>query len=311
MPDPTTPQPAPAAVFDFQHRALRLENALFTLTGQAMEPVLQVDLGDARGTIPLRQVQDMFAIPADSPDGRLLQLVASGLKHVRFIRHGDRVPSEILDGTASWSIDDRHREMALIKIGSGILKAITGSRAAVPAVVDEGDEAKRRMREAAAEIAALAGLPPTRKQEVVDRIEVLANELAYLEALRDHFKPVFDIPRKLREMGKTFRGDRELDFQLRRIQDLLKTPVATFSRQFEEVDAGVGEPVSALKQYDATVKLLRRHRDALHYETMAWGDIPQRWRTLNPAKDEALFELSGLYRFLAGRYLTTRVWAGG
>jgi len=304
------PPSARSTVFDFQHRALRLENALFTLSGSMMEPVLQVDLGDARGAIPLSKVQDMFGIPADSPDGLLLRTVASSLKHVRIIRHGDKIPSEILDGTASWQIDDRHRDFALIKIGSAILKAITGARQGL-AVVDEGEEAKRRMREAATDIAELVGLPPTRKQEVVDRIEILANELAYLEALRDHFKPLFDIARKLREMGKLYRGDRELDYQLKRIQDLLKTPIAQFSKQFDDIDMAVGEPVNALKQFEPTLKLLRRTRDALHYESMVWAGIPDSWRTLNPAKEEAVWHLSELYRFLASHYLTTKVWAGG
>ncbi|MBB6249824.1 hypothetical protein [Nitrospirillum iridis] len=294
--------------FSFTHPALCLPNSFFTLSHG--EAVLQIDLGDARGAIPLRQVSQMFSVPPDSGDGQLLGMIAQSLKFVRIIRNGDRIPSEILDGTASWSIESRHRDMAFLKIGGSLLKAIAGARGDASSL-DESEDAKRRMREQAAEIAAIVGLPTERKHEVVDRVEMLANELAFLEALREYFKPVFDIGRKLREMQKLARGDRELDHQLRRIQSLLKVPVDKYRSWFDEVEAGTGEAVAALKQFDGTVAMLRRHRDALHFETMAWEDIPQRWKSLDPAKDEAMFEVSRLYRFLASRYLDTKVWFGG
>ncbi|MDZ5647432.1 hypothetical protein [Nitrospirillum sp. BR 11828] len=293
--------------FRFAHPALCLPNSFFTLSHG--EPVLQVDLGDARGAIPLRQVSQMFSIAPDSGDGQLLGMIAQSLKFVRIIHNGDRIPSEILDGTASWSIESRHRDMAFLKIGGSLLKAIAGHRAD-SAALDESEEAKRRMREQAAEIAALVGLAVERKQEVVDRVEVLANELAFLEALREYFKPVFDIGRKLREMQKLARGDRELDHQLRRIQSLLKVPVDKYRGWFDEVEAGTGEAVAALKQFEGTVAMLRRHRDNLHFETLAWEDIPQRWKSVDPAKDEAMLEIGRLYRFLASRYLDTKVWFG-
>ncbi|WP_044561954.1 hypothetical protein [Azospirillum sp. B4] len=294
--------------FSFTHAALCLPNSFFTLSHG--EAVLQIDLGDARGAIPLRQVAQMFSIAPDSTDGQLLGMIAQSLKFVRIIRNGDRIPSEILDGTASWSIESRHRDMAFLKIGGSLLKAIAGVRADTT-TLDESDEAKRRMREQAAEIAALVGVAVERKQEVVDRVEVLANELAFLEALREYFKPVFDIGRKLREMQKLARGDRELDHQLRRIQSLLKVPVKNTAPGSMSWRPGRAKAWRPLKQFDGTVAMLRRHRDALHFETMAWEDIPQRWKTLDPAKDEAMFEVGRLYRFLASRYLDTKVWFGG
>ncbi|MEA1676898.1 hypothetical protein [Nitrospirillum sp. BR 11163] len=307
MPDKTA-KPS-VTEFNFAHPALCLPNSFFALSHG--EPVLQVDLGDARGAIPLRQVAQMFSISPESGDGQLLGMVAQSLRFVRIIQNGDRIPSEIVDGTASWTIESRHRDLAFIKIGGSLLKAIAGARADATATLDESEEAKRRMREQAAEIAALVGVAVERKQEVVDRVEVLANELAFLEALREYFKPVFDIGRKLREMQKLARGDRELDHQLRRIQSLLKVPVEKYRAWFDEVEAGTGEAVAALKQFEGTVAMLRRHRDNLHFETLAWEDLPQRWKALDPAKDEAMLEIGRLYRFLASRYLDTKVWFGG
>lgn len=295
--------------FNFQHPALRLDNAFFTLS--LGEPVLLVDLGDARGAIALRRVARQFGIEPESADGQLLDLVAASLRFVRFIRHGDRIPSEILDGTASWSIDNRHREMALLKLGGAILKALTGGRPddATLAGLEEGDEAKRKVRERAIEIAALAGLPPERKQEVVDRIDLLANELAYIEALRDYFKPVFDIARKLRAIQRHARGDREMDQQLRRMQTLLKTPITSLRNRLDEVEGATGEAMSALRQFEATLALLRRQRDALHAETLLWGDIPARWAALDPDREDAMLEVGPLYRFLARHYLDSKVWS--
>lgn len=296
--------------FIFQHPALRLANSFFSLS--LGEPVLQVDLGDARGAIPLRQVAGLFNIDPESPDGQLLGLVASSLRYVRFIRHGDRIPTEIIDGTASWHIDNRHRDMALLKLGGSILKAIMGGRPDSPlTMLEEGEEAKRKVREKAAEIAALAGLPPERKQEVMDHVDLLVNEMAFIEALRDYFKPVFDIGRKLRAIQKQARGDRELDQQLRRMQTLLKTPVTSLSNRFDEVEGATGEAVVALRQFEATLAMLRRHRDDLHAETLLWGDIPARWRDLNPDNPDAIQDVNQLYRFLARNYLDAKVWISG
>lgn len=93
--------PAKPVAFIFQNKALTLEGSAFVLSPCSDRPVLKVDIGDERGTIPLAAVKQTFGIASDSEDARLLQLVEKSLRFVRLIRHGDKIPSEILDGTAS------------------------------------------------------------------------------------------------------------------------------------------------------------------------------------------------------------------
>ena len=53
-----------------------------------------------------------FDLGDESNDAKLLDSVAKSLKYVKQIRPNDLIPQEILDGTASWSVEDRHRAVA-------------------------------------------------------------------------------------------------------------------------------------------------------------------------------------------------------
>ena len=68
--------------------------------------------------MPLRALQREFAIADDSPDGRMLGLVAESLDYVCGLSLGARLPSEVLSGKASWepTLEHRKRAMSIVRL---------------------------------------------------------------------------------------------------------------------------------------------------------------------------------------------------
>lgn len=301
-------------IFDFQHKALRLPKSYFMLAPLTHEPVYHVDIGDTRGVIPLSGLRGTFGIQDDSDDAQLLDIVANSLKHVRLIRHGDVVPREILDGSASWPIEDHHRQRAQARIIASVLAAITGQGgAALDATrlnaLAEDSEAKQMVRDRAADMAKLIGIPEERSSEVLDRIEMLAGELGFIEALRDYFQAAFDIRSKLQSAARRIR-DRDSIQEVKRVNQLLKAPLDALERAFDEVDAQTGEAVPALRSLEKIIQLVRRRRDELHFASMDWEDVLKVWRELDPDTGNPQSAVKQLYRFLAQRNLAAQVWVG-
>lgn len=266
-----------------------------------------------RGTVPLEGLKSMFGIEDSSPDGLLLATVSASLRHVRVIRHGDAVPNEILNGSASWPIEEHHRQRAEARIIASVLAALTGGGSTVDAAglsalaVDDGT--RQLVRERAADMARLISLPPERAPEVLDRIEMLAGELGFIEALRDWFRAVFDLRQKLQRVARRIR-DRDASQEVKRVTQLLKDPLAALERTFDEVDAQTGEAVPALRSLDKVTQLVRRRRDELHFASMEWEAPLQGWRDMDPDHGNPSPAIKTLYRFLAQRNLSAQVWVG-
>ncbi|MGG2362419.1 hypothetical protein ACE4Z5_26130, partial [Salmonella enterica] len=88
-----------------------IEGARFTRSAASDEPSFVLPLGGIEVTVPVDKLCAEFDIAADSADGQLLHVVAKGLNYVKRIRPGDSIPRELLDGSASWSVDDRHLQI--------------------------------------------------------------------------------------------------------------------------------------------------------------------------------------------------------
>src|SRR5262245_3084876 len=118
MSDVATASPASAGSTDrsthfvFEHRVFKVEGAFFAPSKDSDEPLLHVVLGEIKGSMKLDSVREEFGIAADSSDGKLLGIVEKSLRYVKKIYPNDSIPREILDGSASWSVEDRHREIA-------------------------------------------------------------------------------------------------------------------------------------------------------------------------------------------------------
>jgi len=303
--------------FVFDSKVFAMPGGYFMIAKDTGDAVFNVHLGDVWGKIPFRTLRESFNIDDKSNDGRLLNIVEKSLKFVKEIRPGDSIPREILDGSASWRVDERHRQIAKGRLTIQLVSWITGQDTNVTdryklEQIVEDPATKARAQEAFAKLARQFGLPEERKQEVVDKVDYLARELSYIEALRDRYSLVQKIMVKLNQANRAFKGDRQVQSDISRIQALAKNPVGMFDDIFMQVDGQTTEVMAMLKTFDASVAFIRRMRDELHTSLMLWDDIITAWDGLDVDRNpETEGMLKKLYQFLAQHFLLTKVWQRG
>jgi hypothetical protein len=298
--------------FEFQHAVFRAPDARFLLASDGA-PAMVVRLGDMDAVIPLKSLRNEFDLD-DTPDADLLEKVAAGLRYVKVIRPGDSIPREILDGTASWSVEDRHLEIArgriTVQISSWLVgqeTVITDQETLLKLAEDPG--VKTRVNEAFGEIARKLGLAADRRQEVVDRIDHVARELSYIEALRDRFATVQGVRTKVLQFHKIYRRDRSIFEELMRIDNLIRRPLDELRDIFDQVDAQCGEILSLLRNLDRQIAFIRESRDELHTRMMLWDDTITAWEAItierSPENEQAIREI---YRFCARNFMIEKPW---
>lgn len=300
--------------FRFEHKVFSVEGARFAHTPDTREAALYVKLGELQAALPIHTLKDEFGIKPDSSDGELLGVIERSLRHVKEIRPNDSIPREILDGTASWSVEERHRIIAKGRLSLQIASWLTGDESVVVDAAQleqlvEDPATKQKIDQAFGEIAEKLGLGRERKNEVVDRIDALARELSYIEALRERYGLVQEIIRKLGEFVRTYKSDRHMTQEISRVRTLLMRPQAEFDSLFAQCDAMTGEIVSVLKKFDAQVEFVRDMRDDLHTRLMAWDDVIAQWSGLEVVKGENQENaVKAIYRFVARNYPQRQDW---
>src|SRR5690348_143181 len=164
--------PSASTSFDFEHKVFKLDGGCFRMSASG-EPLFHVRLGELTAALTLPSLCTAFGISAHCHDGQMLEVVASGLRYVREIRPGDSIPRELLDGSASWSVDERHRVRAHTRVLVHLAAWLNGDNNVVVDVnnlenLAKDPELKQRAQLAFDDIAAQLGLGPERKQEIVD-----------------------------------------------------------------------------------------------------------------------------------------------
>jgi hypothetical protein len=298
--------------FDFSHAVFQMEDVRFLIAGDD-QPSLLMKLGDVDVALTIKALRAEFKLDLTA-DGDLLDQVVEGLRYVKVIRPGDSIPCEILDGSASWSIEERHHDIAKGRITLQISTWLSGEEQVISdesslLQLAEDPAIKSRVQAAFSEIAVRLGLTPDRRQEVIDRIETLARELAYVEALRERFGVISKLRSKLMEFRAIYRRDRSIDEELQRIENLMRRPFTEIETIFDQVDAQSGEIIAMLRNINNQIEFIRRSRDDLHVRMMLWDDVIVEWNTLKPERsldNEAV--LRSLYRFLARNFNIEKAW---
>lgn len=314
------PPPAESATpmrdthFDFQHKVFRMPGAFFNIEPTSKEPVLNIELGDLKAALPFNTLRESFELPADGTDFKLLDTVTKGLRYVKVIRPGEQIPGELLDGRASWSVEDKHRSIARGRLTVQLVSWITGSEMIVVDMEEldqivEDPQTKTRLKTAFREIAAKLGITGNAEQYVHDRVEDLAQELSYIEALRDRFKQIRQIADNLAKLTQIYRTDRTFVAEVMRMQGLIRKPVKQFETIFEQADAQTGEIFGALKSFDTTVTFIRKIRDDLRARLLEWEELLALWKDVPVERSMQIEHVQKqTYRFLASRYIDTKVW---
>jgi hypothetical protein len=308
---PTTSAPR-STHFDFKHAVFRMGGSCFQLASDG-EPSMKMNFGEMEALVPVKSLAAEFELEG-TPDGALLDKVVAGLRFVKVIHPGDSIPREILDGTASWSVEERHHAIARGRLTLQISTWLSGEERVISDQdslhqLVEDPAIKAKVNTAIGEIAARLGLPPERKNEVMDRVDVFVRELAYIEALRDRFKMIKTLHDKLLDFIRLYKRDRSTQEELVRIDKLMRRPIDELDGVFDQVDAQSGEIVSLLRNMESQISFIRASRDDLHERMMLWDDTLEIWSEIPVERStEIAAKFRDLYRFVARHFIVEKEW---
>ena len=300
--------------FLFENKVFSLEHGFFSMTRDTKEPVFNVMLGELQATLPLASLRSEFNIAPESSDGRLLNLIEASLRFVKEIRPNDSIPRELLDGSASWTVETRHRLIAQSRLALQVSSWLSGEAmvsgdlsqlqqlAADPAI-------KQRVQNAVGEIAERLGIGRDHKQQVMDKIDQFAREFSYIEALRERCAAVKRINTAMARLMKIYRADKSVVEDIVRVLQLLREPSAEFDNTFDFIDAQTAQILDVLQRFDEQIKFVRDMRDELHCSLMKWDELLAKWEALEVARSaEAESLIKASYRFAAHHFPQMQTW---
>ncbi len=304
--------PAGSTLFEFAHPVFRTPDARFLL-GSDRKPCLAITLGELNALLPLNSVVREFQLEG-TPDAALIETVIAGLQYVKVIRPGDSIPQELLDGTASWRVDESHLEIAQGRMTLQVNGWLNGQERVVTDAVEilqlvDDPAVVARVKGGYGKLAQAIGLDASKEAEAALRIDKLARELVYVEALRERYGALKQLQNKVAAFRRAYRTDKTIEEELIRVNNLLLKPYDAFDKVFGEGDAETKSIVMSLQSLDQTIARIRGVRDRLHAQLMLWDDILEQWQTVTPEISVANEKtIKDLYRFLAQNYLTQKSW---
>ncbi|MCC6915381.1 MAG: hypothetical protein IT566_16910 [Rhodospirillaceae bacterium] len=293
--------------FDFQAKVFRAPGACFVLRGKDKTPMFAVEMGSGLGYISLKDLRKTFYIAEGGHDDRLIEQAAAGLRHVPDIRPGDEIPNEILNGTASWTVARKHKQIARDRIQVQLLSWMGGrpitytSQQELKEILGK-DENKKALKDAFNKAAAALGFDEVEK--VLDLIETLAREICYVEALRERSRELKKIHSNVEKLGKVYtdvRGSSEVG----RVKLLMLRGLHEAENILNHVDSETADIMNALMSLDDVIKAVRHARDTLHFLLMEWDPVIAKWENLNLVRCQEIDRaLQATYQFLALRFDT-------
>lgn len=299
--------------FTFEHKVFSIEGVHFALNSDG-KPVMHMFLGDVAVTIAFNQICAEFGITPDSHDGKMLQMVADGLRFVKVIRPDDSIPSELLDGTASWSVEPHHLHLAKMRLAVQLANWVTNEESMMLdarklQAAFEQESTKKHIQQGFEEIAEELKLGPDGKKLVADKVDQFAGELSYIEALTDRVRLIVKIHGRLKKLIAANSKDQMAVQEFMRMEALLRKPLKQLLAQIEDVHAQTAEILTILKNFPGQVQYVRRIRDNLRAELLEWSDLIDEWDAQSEAQDDSLESLcKKTYRFLAQNYQQTQTW---
>ncbi len=298
--------------FVFKHKVFTIPNCRFALNGADKMPCFYIPMGEHTVAIELAKLQEEFNIPVDSIDAALLFKVQKGLSYVREIRPNDSIPREILDGSASWSVEDHHKEIALAKAQMELVFWIQAKREEFPPLeqmkrVQATPKVRGQIKDAHKKITQLLKFDEVKVSR--DRIDEIARETTYIEALRERSLKLNDIAQKLGAFYTSFKKEQAFATEINRMQELTRRAIKLTSERFARVDLMLRDVLKAVNEHQTTVDRVRMLRDEIHLDLRKWDDYFPKWAELKIERDETLEKFfRTFYRFLAENYMEQQSW---
>lgn len=292
----------------------RCRDAYFRLTETRDEAVLVMPVGGVEYALRFSGIRIERSLAETDPDSLMLDKIAEGLKYVQALRIGDPLPSELTSGKASWKVAQNHHKIAHDRLFAQLVTWLSGEEQ----IITEPQELERMMEDPDVKAKVNAafdnaikqlGLKSDQRDEVVKLVDELSIEIAYIEALRDRFRDVVDVVRKLAEVRKAYAGDRAMTTTTLSTLRLAKLAVQKYHDTFELVDAQTGEIIAVLKNFESQIDFLRTTRNELYTRLKAWEEHIAEWRHVEGRRATGMEKrVEGTYQFLAQRYLPVDEW---
>ncbi len=290
-----------------------LDNVCFRRSETGDLPVMSMLLGERWAALPLAALQAELAIAPDSPDGRMLALVAEALDFVTILRPGEALPAEVITGDASWSPDGLHFQLAAARVKLQLTAWIADDPDTEALSPDrllmrvEEPATRQRLQEAVVRAAVVMDLPGP--DSVLALIEELAAELAFIEALRDRLlRPVAALARRIGGIAVR-RLDPTHQEAVTQVQRLLAIGLREIRSRFDELDAQTGEVMAALRNIAHQKRFIRGQRDWLFRSQRAWTTTLADWGSAsNDTVDQLWARIDRTYHFLAPRFMPVTEW---
>lgn len=301
-------------VIRFEHKFFgSFEDMYFRLTDNG-EAVAVIKMASNEAVLGFDGIKREFSLTDKTADGLLLDRIAEGLQFVRGLRVGDTLPKEILTREASWEPSDRHLRIARQRLTMQLVTWLTGNEHIFTSgeelmQVADDPQVKKNVQLAFSEAAEALGLGRENREEVVRFIEILAKELAYIEAERDIYAEIKKVDEKLQGLRLLYSSDRGMIDTTDQVARLSQRALKVFQDYFDQVDAQTGEILAMLKNIDNQIGYIRHVRDELHRRLMPWDDIIPVWKTVFVVKsEENIIRIREIYQFLAPRFMQVNEW---
>ena len=279
-------------------------------------PIMAIVLGEREAQLPLAALRRQFGIDDSSPDGRMLDLIGSALDYVPVLSPGDKLPSEVLTGEASWRPSPKHFKLATTRMYLNLVAWLAPSSTWARAERDEitllrlADDEALLMQVNALAIPAAHHLGLPDAATVLGRVGEVAGELAFIEALRQRL--LGRVEALCRRMAGIL-ADRRRNAAapsdtMEQVHRLAQSAFQQLNGRFDDVDAQTGEFGSLMRNIDSQRQFIRTNRDWLYRNQRIWDTLLGQWEGLGDDAKEVAALLGKTYQFLAPRFMPTKQW---
>jgi hypothetical protein len=272
-----------------------------------------VQLESQSVVLPLRSLAREFGLDPESADGKMLNLIEQALDFVVAVKIGDTLPPE-LQGIASWDATDNDMRAASSRMWHSLVRCVFAKMGQSFTIAGgtgpgwESDHANQQLaRDAIAGAAKELGDSDPEKTRA--RVAAIIAELAYIEAMRRILnRGISTVADKLmrRSAADLPAARRET---MKQVQLLARRGIAEINRRFDEIDAGLDDVLTMLKDVPGTITDMRKKRDWLFRINRSWTTMFNDWQGASNHFDEFLWKVvERSYTFLAPRYMPYQEW---
>jgi len=292
----------------------KMEGLRFQVDELSGQPRVIVPYQKTEASLPFASIAKEFGIAPESPDALMLARIATGLKYVKGLFPGDPLPKEILTGEASWSLSPKHILIAHQRVAMRLVSLMSADEPTVTDPVEllkmvDDPAIKKKINAAFGVAAEKLGLPPEQKEEVIGFVNKLANEIAYIEALREIYNEIIDMREKIQLARKKYSREPLVRETADQVARLIEKATKEYGAVFEGIDGHTADIMEMLRNLAEEINYIRRLRDDLHIRLLAWDDLLTRWEEITVECSMKVTELiRATHRFLAPRFMTVVDW---